>query len=398
MKLDQQINQQPTEVRFCKKCVVSNQRPRIVFDAEGVCSACRYAEEKAQKIDWIDREKQLQNLCAQHRSPSGAYDCIVPCSGGKDSSYVAHQLKYRYKMNPLTVTWSPFLPTEVGQKNLQNFLNAGFTNVLATPNQMLHRKLARLAFIHLGDAWQPFAYGQVCFAFHIALNFGIKLVFFGENGEAEYGGSTRNNAKSHMPLEDWNELYFKGVLPETLLENEEHHDETTEYKSKWAIEKKDLADLTFYKPPIFENKIGVNTEMHWFSYYHKWIPQENYYYATAHTDFSANPERSEGTYSKYASLDDKLDGFHYYMAYIKFGIGRATSDAAHEVRDGHLKREEAVQLVRRYDGEFPAKYFPEFLNYLNLDKDYFHEIVDQWRRQHLWKKEHGKWNLRKMVS
>ena len=138
---------------------------------------------------------------------------------------------------------------------------------------------------------------------------------------------------------------------------------------------------------------------YFFSYFHKWVPQENFYYAQKHTGFKANPEgRSEGTYSKYASLDDQIDGFHYYMSFIKFGIGRATSDAAHEVRDGHITREEAVALVKRYDGEFPKLHFQTFLDYCKITEKEFWEIVDSFRSPHLWKKENGQWKLLHQVS
>jgi hypothetical protein len=143
------------------------------------------------------------------------------------------------------------------------------------------------------------------------------------------------------------------------------------------------------------SKAGI--QMHWYSYYHKWIPQENYYYSLENTGFTANPGRSEGTYSKYASLDDRLDGFHYYLAFIKFGIGRATSDAAHEIRDGHITREEGVALVRRYDGEFPAKHFPEFLDYLEIDEEHFWQVVDFYRGANVWGWD-GQWNLKHQVS
>jgi hypothetical protein len=125
------------------------------------------------------------------------------------------------------------------------------------------------------------------------------------------------------------------------------------------------------------------------------VPQENYYYAVENTGFLANETRSEGTYSKYASLDDRTDGFHFYLAYIKFGIGRATSDSAHEVRDGHLTREEAVALVRRYDGEFPRRYFREFTEYLGITEQDFFDVVDLYRglSPHLWKRAGGEWQL-----
>ncbi len=138
-------------------------------------------------------------------------------------------------------------------------------------------------------------------------------------------------------------------------------------------------------------------EQHFFSYYKKWVPQENYYYAAENTGFKVNTERNEGTYSKYASIDDKLDGQHYYLMFIKFGIGRATSDAAHEIRDGHITREEGVRLVQKYDGEFPQKYFKEFLEYCDISEDYYWATINSWRSPHLWVKTNGKWELRHQV-
>ncbi len=390
--LEKQLSILPKEVTFCQRCVVSNQRPRILFDDEGICSACRFAYEKYHLINWKEREEQLVQLLDQHRRKDGSWDIIVPCSGGKDSSYVAHQLKTRYDMHPLTVTWAPFRYTETGYRNFLNFVDAGFNNFMAYPNGQFHRKLTRLAFEELGDAWQPFAYGQLCFAFHVSLRFNIDLIFFGENGEAEYGGDPKNNYRPYMPLEDWATLYFKGTTVDELVQFGLRH------KSYFTGNDFNPPDLQFYRPPPIEKLIATGIQMHWYSYYHKWVPQENYYYSVDSTSFSANPERSEGTYSKYASLDDRMDGFHFYMAFIKFGIGRATSDAGHEIRDGHITREEGVALVRRYDGEFPSRYFPEFLEYLDIDEEHFWRVVDHYRQPHIWAKVNGTWKLRHQVS
>jgi len=392
--LDRQLKNQPKEVIFCNNCVVSNQRPRIEFDEEGICSACKFAFEKKHVIDWEQRGQQLEELCNLHRKDNGDYDVIVPCSGGKDSSMVAHRLKHDYGMHPLTVTWAPFMYTDIGLKNFQSFIQSGFTNIMGSPNGHLHRKLSRTAFEAVGDPWDPFAYGQMSFAFHMALQFDIKLIFFGENGEAEYGGSPKNNYRPFMPIEDWADLYFKGTTIDDLVEYGLKHD---------LITKDDFnrSDLKFYRPPPVEVLQDKGIQMHWFSFYHKWVPQENYYCAVEHTGFQANPEgRSEGTYSKYASLDDRMDGLHFYLAYIKFGIARTTSDAAHEVRDGHITREEAVSLVHRYDGELPKKYFHECLEYMDVSEEKFWEIVDSFRTRspHLWENVNGVWKLKHRVE
>ncbi len=134
-----------------------------------------------------------------------------------------------------------------------------------------------------------------------------------------------------------------------------------------------------------------------YGYYKFWDPQENFYYAQKHTGFSVNEERTEGTYSKYASLDDKLDGFHFYLAFIKFGIGRATSDSAHEIRDEKITREEGIALVKKYDDEFPNKYYKLFLEYCDMDESEFNEIIDSWRSDHIWKKVNNKWMLKKPI-
>ena len=390
--LDKQLPKRPQEVVYCKKCVVSNQRPRITFDDEGVCSACRYAEEKHQRIDWGERESRLIELLDRYRSKDGQYDCVVPGSGGKDSSYVAHQLKQQYGMHPLTVTWAPFLYTDIGWQNYLRFKDAGFDNLLCFPNGILHRKLARLAFELLGDAWEPFAYGQKAYAFQVAARFKIPLIFYGESGEIEYGGSQKNKERSYETPEDWQELYYKGSGIDDLIEHG---------LEKGIFSKAEIKQHPFqlYRPPHPEELEKIGAQMHWFSFYKKWVPQENYYYAAEHTGFQANPEHSEGTYSKYASIDDKTDGFHFYLAYIKFGIARATSDAAHEIRDGHLTREEGVALVKRYDGAFPQKYFREFLEYLDISEEYFWAVIDFYRAHspHLWQQMNGDWHLRHTV-
>jgi hypothetical protein len=250
-----------------------------------------------------------------------------------------------------------------------------------------------LAFELLGDAWEPFAYGQKAYAFHIAAKFKIPLIFYGESGEVEYGGSVKNIDKPAEPISDWKDFYYKGSGIDELIQHGLSVGMFTDEEVK-------NNDFMFYHPPRPEELEALKPQMHWFSFYKKWVPQENYYYSVENAGFQANPERSEGTYSKYASLDDKTDGFHFYLAYIKFGIASATSDAAHEIRDGHLTREEGVALVHRYDGEFPKKYYKEFLEYLNITDREFWEIIESLPSlsPHLWEKVDGEWKLKRRVS
>lgn len=370
----------PEKVRFCKKCTISNQRPRIVFDDNGVCSACNFTEYKKNNIDWEEREKELEDLCNRYRKNNGEYDVIVPCSGGKDGSFVAHQLKYKYGMNPLTVTWAPLKPTELGRKNLDSFIQSGFDNVLGTPNGRVTRRLTQLATRHLGDPFQPFIYGQTNFPMQMAIRYNVSLIMYGENGEVEYGGDMKNAFRPDREIADHDKHYFSGMPPDF-----------------WTEHGLTQNDLRPFMAPNYEDILKNNTSIQFFGYYKCWDPQENYYYCRENTGFEPNAERSEGTYSKYASLDDRIDGYHYYLGYIKFGIGRTTSDTAHEIRDGKIEREEGVALVKRYDGEFPSKYYPEFLEYVNITDEEFQEIVDSWRSEHIWSKDITGWRLKSPI-
>jgi N-acetyl sugar amidotransferase len=372
----------PREVQFCKKCVVSNQRPRITFDSEGVCSACQFATHKQKVINWDKRQKELEVLCDKYRRNDGSYDVVVPGSGGKDSNYVAHMLKHKYGMHPVSVTWAPHLYTDIGRKNLQAFIDSGFDNILITPDGGIHRRLTKAAFMEMGDPFQPFIFGQYSAPFRIAIQYNIPLVFYGEDGEVEYGGAMEKADRSSLSYEDFVQNRFSSVYPE-------------------SFKKYGISDLELQKyglsPAELQQIKEKGIQQHFFSYYHKWVPQENFYYAVEHTGFEANPVRNEGTFSKYASLDDKLDGFHFYLAYIKFGHGRCISDAAHEIRDGHITREEAVALVKKYDGEFPQKYYETFLEYGGISEEEFTQVIDSWRSEHLWTNENGKWKLKSTV-
>lgn len=391
----------PNQVAFCKSCVISNQRPSstvefkhtrnekkatIGFNEQGICDACSYQQVKAQEINWKDREDKLVALLDQYRQKSG-YDVVVPGSGGKDSAFTSHVLKYRYGMNPLTVTWAPHLYTRIGWENFEAWCHVGgHDNILFTPNGKLHRYLTRAAFHNLLHPFQPFIVGQRIIGPMMAARFDVPLVMYGEN-QAEYGNNVDDN---YVPTMD--RKFFSTQDPlEMVLGGEKVSD---------ILEKTDftLNDFAPYIPPDASYLESKNVEVHYLGYYLPWDPQECYYYAVENTGFQANPERTPGTYSKYSSIDDKIDMFHYFTTRIKFGIGRATYDAAQEVRNGKITREEAVHLVQKYDGEFPAKFYEDFLEYIDTTDDEFWATVDQFRSPHLWKKDGTEWTLRHQVT
>jgi N-acetyl sugar amidotransferase len=405
----------PTDIRFCRSCVISNQRPNSAVEFEhtresrkttirmdeGVCDACRVAEEK-RNVDWEARRAALRALCDRHRRSDGHYDCLVPGSGGKDSFYASHILKHEFGMHPLTVTWAPHIYTDWGWRNFQRWIHAGFDNILVTPSGRVHRLLTRLSVDVLFHPFQPFIIGQKALAPRYSILYDIPLVFYGEN-EAEYGNPRSDSEQaqrdwSYFTASDETHIHIAGVALKDL-------------KETFGL---DDTDFLPYLPPSPDELKRVGTEVHYLGYYLRWHPQSCYYYAQEHGGFEPSPERTPGTYSKYNSIDDRVDDFHYYTTFVKFGIGRATSDAAQEIRSADIERDEGVALVRRYDGEFPERFVDQLLDYLSMkpeefpkahqafespimDRAYFNMLADSFRSPHLWKWENGAWALRKAV-
>ena len=406
----------PGDVTFCQSCVISNQRPTsavefkhtkktpkstVNFNDDGVCDACLTANEK-QEIDWDRREHELIELCDKFRSRNGSYDCVVPGSGGKDSVYAAHVLKYKYSMSPITVTWAPHIFTPWGWNNFQNWIHSGFDNNLFTPNGLVHRLLTRLAVDNLFHPFQPFILGQKNLAPKLALMYDIPLIFYGEN-EAEYGnpradGQQAKRDHAYFAAQDNSECFISGISVEEL-------------EGRFGLQP---VDLEPYLPADAEKIAERNVEVHYLGYYLKWHPQSCYYYAQEHCGFNPSPERTPGTYSKYNSIDDRIDDLHYYTTYIKFGIGRATYDASQEIRSGDIDRDEGVALVKKFDGEFPERFIDELFQYLSIPegqfpkaagafeepvmtREYFMKLADTFRSPHLWKYDEGDWALRHAV-
>ena len=402
------------DVQYCKSCVISNQRPNseleykhtsqtkkrtIIFDGN-LCQACQFAKTKKQDIDWKAREKQLRDLCDKYRSNDGSYDCIVPGSGGKDSFFTSHMLQNKYGMNPLTITWAPNMYTPWGLKNMENWVNSGVDNTLLSPNRRVQRLLTRLSVENLLHPFQAFQFGQKYLAPRIAMRHNIELIFYGEHA-SEYGN---NLEESKTPIMDEN--YFINDDEDSLFVGGVSH---ADLKNKFDL--RDI-DLKHYKPLTTKEIGDSKIQVHYFSYYEPWHPQGNYYYSVEHGGFITSPERLSGTYTKYSSIDDKMEEFNYYTQGIKYGLGWTSYIASFETRSGDLTREEAISLTKKYDIEYPETWLNDFLKYISLpskefpvaskqfeepimDREYFDNLVDSFRSPHIWKLENNIWSKRK---
>jgi len=279
------------------------------------------------------------------------------------------------------------LYTDYGYRNYRRWLEVGgFDNVTFKPNGRVHKLLTRLAIQNLLHPFQTFILGQKNLAPKIAAQYGISLVFYGEN-EAEYGNPLADNQtslrdKAFYAMRDMTDVYLAGVSIPELTE-------------RYGLS---LLDLKAYLPMPYDDLEKTSIQVHYLGYYLRWTPQESYYYAVENTGFQARPFRTEGTYSKYNSIDDKIDDLHYYTTWIKFGLGRASYDASQEIRNRHLTREEGVVLVRQFDGEVPSRYFSEVMEYIGMTTDEFMSLCDHARSPHLWEKQGGAWVLRYTVA
>jgi N-acetyl sugar amidotransferase len=368
-------------VKFCNNCFTPNTRPRIVFNNKGICNACLNSKEK-KKINWKQREKEfykiISNIKKDSKKNKRAYDCIVPWSGGKDSSSIALKLKYNFGLNPLLVTFSPLIINEIGVHNREELLNKGFDSIFFRPNQNVARILAKRFFIERGNPKVAWDAGINSVPVQVAISYKIPYIFYAEHGESEYGGLVLN--EKSKKLRDVKEVI-------------EH--QIGDYPENW--ESKDVlkSDLSPYIYPnetfLKKNKILA----YYFSYFFKWSMFDNYNYVKkVLPNFKENLEgRTEGTFTNFDSLDDKIDDLYYYMQYIKFGFGRTTRDVSRFIQNGHLGRLEGLKFIKKYDGEYPKRHLETVLNYLSLKQNNFDEIVDKHRNLEIWRVKNNNWQL-----
>ena len=240
----------------------------------------------------------------------------------------------------------------------------------------------RASTLNLMHPFQSFILGQKIFPLKVAAKYGIPLIFYGDN-TAERGNPISENSTSirkkyYHSIDNLNKIYLGGINYKDLI-------------NKHKIDPKLLEPFV----PIHIDKLDeINLEVRHLSYYLKWIPQETYYYAVKNCGFKPRPFRTDGTYTKYAGIDDKVECVNFYTIYVKFGIGRAMLDSAYEIRHGHTTKEEGKALIRKFDGEYPIKYENDFYEYISMKKEEFIELCDKFRPDHIWEKKSNRWVLK----
>ncbi len=347
---------------WCTTCLNMSTRNRIEFDSKGRCNACVWSEEK-KTLNWSIRENQLKELFEKHKKQR-TYDLIVPVSGGKDGSYVAYNCKHKYGLNPLCVTVHPPMRSAIGYTNLENFKKSGYSLLeINLPYEQL-RKMNKRGFIHQGRPLYGWTTAIFSAVIRTAKAFDITLIMYGENGEIEYGGS---NESKHRPT--FTPDFAKKVFLEGEVENTFND-----------LSEKDSYFWTFPK------SIDNIELAHW-SYYENWDSYRNYLVAKEHCGLQEIENKNTGTYTNFAQNDNTLYDLHTYLMYLKFGFGRATQDAGIDIRRGAMTRDQAIQLASLYDNELPEEYIQGYLDYYQMSRDEFDNVLKKWVNKDLFKED-----------
>jgi N-acetyl sugar amidotransferase len=366
-------NSSKSALRWCTQCLSMSTRPRIKFDDRGWCNACLWAEKK-KTLDWNARGKELESLLAKHRRTDGRFDCLTPVSGGKDGSYVSYSLKHKCGMNPLAVTITPALPLTLGDENLRSFVRSGYNHISINPDYSAMRLLNRTGFIEIGFPYYGWLISMQAACVRMAAVFGIGLIFYGEDGEVEYGGSTETDKNPIYDVTYMKRIYLEGGYDRVLRQS--------------GLSKQELNFFEFpAEAELTVHKINIT---HW-SYFENWDPYRNYLVAKEHCGLQEAKGSNAGTFTNFAQNDQALYALHTYIMYLKFGFGRANQDACIEVRRGAMDREQAVNLVRLYDGQYPDQFMDLYLDYYRMSSAEFEAVLDKWANKELFEKINGRW-------
>ena len=374
------VNATVDSLCWCTNCLTMSTRPRITFDARGWCNACVWTEKK-KNLDWDARQVELENLLEKHRRNDGEFDCMVPCSGGKDGSYVAYNLKHKYGMNPLCVTITPALTLPLGDQNLRAFVESGYNHISINPDHEAMRLLNKSGFIEMGFPYYGWLISIHTAIIKTATAFGIDLIFYGEDGEVEYGGSTETSKNPIYDVHYQKKVYLEGGYEKVL-----------------AASGLSASQLNFFRFPSDSELNKHSLQLTHWSYFENWDPYRNYLIAKEHCGLQEAEDSNAGTFTNFSQNDQALYALHTYLMYLKFGFGRANQDACIEVRRGAMDREQAVNLVRLYDGHYPEEFMQLYLDYYQMTQTEFDAVLDRYANQELFEKLDGRWKPKFRVA
>ncbi len=359
------------EIRYCKKCVFPETKPDLTIDQNGVCSACRSVNEKFDQIDWDMRKQEFEEIINNYKKDGVGYDCIIPVSGGKDSTYQAYLMKQVYGLNPLCICFETTAPTDLGNQNLDNISKLGIDVIHFKKNYNVYKKMVVESFKRVGDEMWPNHLGIFTIPVMFAVKMNIPLIIWGENSQMEYGGPDLESVKSRVLNRSWLEE-FGGLLGNRI----------EDMIGVDGLTKKDLTPY-FYPSDEEIEKIGV-TGIFLGSYFF-WDAIKQLEIVKSKGFKVKDDGPVEGTYTNYENLDEKMHGLHDYLKFVKYGFGRATDHACTDLRNQRMTRDQAIEKVKKYDGKYPHLSINYFIEYSGLKKSEIDQIIDSFTNPLLFK-------------
>ncbi len=349
-------------------------KPDLFLDNEGICNACRSYENRAE-VDWTKRYDELQEILSKYKNKDGTnWDCIVPVSGGKDSTYQVVKM-LQLGLNPLCVTSTTCDLSDIGRKNIENIKNLGVDYVEMSPNPNIRAKLNSIGLKQVGDISWPEHVGIFTIPVRAAVQYKVPLIVWGENSQNEYGGpaaAADDSILNRRWLEEFGGLL--GMRVADLIGME-------------GIEKKDLICYTYPTDEELE-KVGVTGLF--LGHYIPWDGLSNALIAQAN-GFINYSKVVEGSMVSYENLDNHQTGIHDYFKFLKFGFGRTTDLVCMQIRRGRITRQDGLDTVMRLDGKFPWEYLGKSLNDilkpLNITVDEFIRLCDKFTNKKIFKRD-----------
>jgi N-acetyl sugar amidotransferase len=346
-------------MQYCVRCCMPRSNEGMRFDEAGICQACQSSEQKIH-IDWTTREKALRDILERHRKPDAPYDCIVPISGGKDSTFQLHVVTRVYRLRALALTFSHNWFSETGRYNLQNAIETfDVDHIMFTPSRSLVNRLARRSLEVIGDAcWHCHA-GVGAFALQVAVKYRIPLLIWGESI-----AETSGRATHYEPVIRFDRDYFTRVSAKVYPEGMVCE----------AIAKRELApfQLPSYEEIEAVGAVGIHLGDYLF-----WDDERQMEFVR--DVYGWREDHVEGTYKRYKSVECRMAGVHDYTKFLKRGFGRGTDHASVDVRAGLLTREEAFELAKRHDTERPPA-LDYYLQITGFSEQEFEAVMRQHRQ------------------
>lgn len=370
-------------MEYCARCMYpENAKPTIIFDDDGVCSGCRYHESRM-SIDWEHRESLLRQMLDDYKAEASTrkspYDCIIPVSGGKDSHFQVHVIKNIYGLNPLLVTFNHAFNTDLGVRNLANLVDKlGVDLIRFTANTHSVKKISRYMLETVGDLTWHYHAGIRTLPFQVAVRYDIPLIVWGEHGFAELTGMV--TLEDMVEFTKWTrqEHDMRGFEPHQLI-NEES-----------GITERDIVPYIY---PSDEEIEALGVRGIYLSNFYYWDALDHAKKMHQMFDFGIHPGPREKSFLLHGKTDDHANDVHDYLKFLKFGYGRATDDASMEVRHGRMSREDAVEMVKKYDRVRPST-LEAYLDFLDVSEEEFFSWVDSMRDTDIWEREDsGEWLL-----